>query len=91
LKRQSAKLSNREFAPAVPAMILGVADTGPFNYLIQIGHTDILPRIADKIVVPESATALEVTASGLPAPRVDLMSPASANAGGSPFHLPLLR
>lgn len=35
-------------------MILVVADTGPINYLIQIGHLEILPRIAEKVVVPAS-------------------------------------
>lgn len=35
-------------------MILIVADTGPINYLIQIGEIDILPCIAEKVVVPAS-------------------------------------
>lgn len=31
-----------------------VADTSPINYLVLIGHIDILPRIYREIVVPES-------------------------------------
>jgi predicted nucleic acid-binding protein len=38
-------------------MILVVADTGPINYLIQIGHIEILPHIAEKVVVPTSVEA----------------------------------
>jgi predicted nucleic acid-binding protein len=41
-------------------MILVVADSGPVNYLIQIGHIDILPRLADKVVVP-AAVQTELT------------------------------
>jgi predicted nucleic acid-binding protein len=33
-------------------MILIVADTGPINYLIQIGETDVLPRLVEKVVLP---------------------------------------
>jgi predicted nucleic acid-binding protein len=35
-------------------MILIVADTGPINYLIQIGHIEVLPRLVEKVVLPAS-------------------------------------
>ncbi len=35
-------------------MILIVADTGPINYLIQIGHIEILPSLVEKVVLPTS-------------------------------------
>jgi predicted nucleic acid-binding protein len=35
-------------------MILIVADTGPINYLIQIGEIEILPRLVEKVVLPAS-------------------------------------
>jgi len=35
-------------------MILIVADTGPINYLIQIGEIEILPRIVEKVILPSS-------------------------------------
>jgi predicted nucleic acid-binding protein len=31
---------------------LVVADTGPLQYLVLIGHTDILPRLFEKISIP---------------------------------------
>jgi predicted nucleic acid-binding protein len=31
---------------------LVIADTGPINYLILIGHTEILPALFEKIVLP---------------------------------------
>ena len=31
-----------------------VADTGPLNYLIQIGRTDIIPQIFGTVYVPKS-------------------------------------
>ena len=33
-------------------MILIVADAGPINYLIQIGHIDLLAKLAEKTVLP---------------------------------------
>ena len=33
-------------------MILIVADTGPINYLIQIGHIELLARLVQKTVLP---------------------------------------
>jgi predicted nucleic acid-binding protein len=33
-------------------VILIVADTGPINYLIQIGHIEVLPRLVERVVLP---------------------------------------
>ena len=33
-------------------MRLVIADTGPINYLIQIGHIDLLPRMFEKVALP---------------------------------------
>ena len=33
-------------------MRLVVADTSPINYLILIGHIDILPALFDKVILP---------------------------------------
>ncbi len=33
-------------------MILVVSDTGPVNYLVLIGQIDLLPKLADRIVLP---------------------------------------
>lgn len=38
-------------------MSLIVADTGPINYLIQIGHIDLLSRLVGKTVIPFAAAA----------------------------------
>lgn len=38
-------------------MILMVADTGPINYLTQIGEIDLLSKLAKKTVIPESVAA----------------------------------
>lgn len=46
-------------------MILIVADTGPINYLVQIGHIAVLAQIAEKTVLPESVAA-ELRAVGAP-------------------------
>ena len=35
-------------------MILIVADTGPINYLIQIGHIELLAQLVEKTVLPSS-------------------------------------
>jgi len=32
-------------------MILIVADTGPINYLIQIGEIELLPRLVEKVII----------------------------------------
>lgn len=31
-----------------------VADTGPFNYLLLIGHIEILPRLFEKVILPSA-------------------------------------
>ena len=33
-------------------MRLVVADTGPVNYLLLIGHIEILPALFDKVILP---------------------------------------
>lgn len=35
-------------------MRLVIADTGPLNYLIQIGRVDILPRLFERVVIPNA-------------------------------------
>lgn len=47
-------------------MILIVADTGPINYLIQIGEIEVLPRLVDKVVLP-SQVQTELLHEGAPA------------------------
>jgi predicted nucleic acid-binding protein len=34
-----------------------IADTGPINYLIQIGHIEVLPRLYGRIVAPPAVCA----------------------------------
>jgi predicted nucleic acid-binding protein len=34
-----------------------IADTSPLNYLIRIGHIDVLPKVYDRIVIPPSVQA----------------------------------
>jgi predicted nucleic acid-binding protein len=36
---------------------LVIADTGPINYLILIGHTEILPRLFERVIVPRIVLA----------------------------------
>jgi len=36
---------------------LVIADTSPVNYLILIGHIELLPRLFERIVVPSSVQA----------------------------------
>jgi predicted nucleic acid-binding protein len=59
---------------------LVIADTGPINYLIQIGHIDILPRMFERVALPsavhaeladldEGETAAIALASGIPPRR----------------------
>lgn len=35
-------------------MQLGIADTGPINYLILIGHIDVLPALFQKVILPST-------------------------------------
>ncbi|MEO5925956.1 MAG: DUF3368 domain-containing protein [Bryobacteraceae bacterium] len=34
-------------------MRLVIADTGPINYLVLIGHIDLLPRLFGKVILPK--------------------------------------
>jgi predicted nucleic acid-binding protein len=43
---------------------LVIADTGPVNYLILIGHIDILPALFEKVILP-SGVRDELTAAPL--------------------------
>ena len=38
-------------------MRLVIADTGPVNYLILIGHIDLLPRMFERVVPPAAVQA----------------------------------
>ena len=38
-------------------MRLVIADTGPANYLILIGHIDLLPRMFERVVLPAAVEA----------------------------------
>jgi predicted nucleic acid-binding protein len=42
-----------------------IADTSPLNYLIRIGHIDLLPQLYDQIVIPPSVLA-ELRRPGAP-------------------------
>jgi predicted nucleic acid-binding protein len=42
-----------------------VADTSPLNYLILLGHAELLPRLYGEVLIPE-AVALELLASEAP-------------------------
>jgi predicted nucleic acid-binding protein len=44
---------------------LVIADTGPINYLILIGHVDLLPRMFERVALPK---AVEAELSSLRAP-----------------------
>ena len=48
--------------------MLVIADTGPVNYLVLIGHIDILPRLFGTVILP-SAVREELADLGSP-PRV---------------------
>ena len=47
-------------------MILIFADTGPINYLIQIGEIEVLPRLVEKVILPASVQT-ELMHDGAPA------------------------
>jgi predicted nucleic acid-binding protein len=44
---------------------LVIADTGPLNYLILIGHIDLLPALFEKVVLP-TAVQSELASSKAP-------------------------
>lgn len=47
-------------------MQLVVADTGPLNYLVLIGHINLLPRLFGKVVLPKEVYG-ELTSDKTPA------------------------
>ena len=61
-------------------MRLIVADTGPINYLIQIGHIELLSRVAGKMVIPFSVQA-ELLHHAAPAGRGTGVGRAGAGVG----------
>ena len=48
-------------------MRLVIADTGPINYLIQIGHIELLPRMFERAVLP-GAVQIELSNPAAPPP-----------------------
>ena len=34
--------------------MLVIADTSPLNYLVWIGHIDLLPQIYDRVLIPSA-------------------------------------
>ena len=48
-------------------MQLVIADTSPINYLILIGHIDLLPRLFERVALPKAVQA-ELSASRAPLP-----------------------
>ena len=46
-------------------MRLVIADTGPINYLIQIGHIELLPRMFERAVLP-GAVQIELSNPAAP-------------------------
>jgi len=45
---------------------LVIADTSPINYLLLIGHIDIVPALFEKVILPAAVCARQ----GYPAPNV---------------------
>jgi predicted nucleic acid-binding protein len=58
-------------------MILIVADTGPINYLIQIGEIEILPRMVEKVILPSPVQTELLHASAPAAVRTWAAQPPS--------------
>ena len=51
-------------------MQLVIADTGPINYLILIGHVDLLPRMFERVALPKAVQAeLFISRAPLPVQR----------------------
>ncbi len=50
----------------VGSLQLVIADTGPVNYLILIGHIDLLPRLFSRVILP-TAVEEELRDIGAPA------------------------
>ncbi|MDZ4796532.1 MAG: hypothetical protein SGI92_00110 [Bryobacteraceae bacterium] len=53
-------------------MKLVVSDTGPVNYLVLIGHIDVLPSIAERVPLPVAV-------------RQELMNADDAGIAATPF------
>jgi predicted nucleic acid-binding protein len=71
--------------------MLIIADTGPINYLILIGHIDLLPSLFERVVLP-SAVQAELSNAGAPSLVQHWIAnlPAwieIADAPSLPFHL----
>ncbi len=56
-------------------MRLVIADTGPVNYLILIGHIELLPRLFEKIVLPSAVKTELSDAAALPPVQRWIASP----------------
>lgn len=54
-------------------MRIVIADTGPVNYLVLIGHVDLLPALFEKVILP-SAVHAELTSRKTPPPVSDWIS-----------------
>ena len=51
-------------------MQLVIADTGPINYLILIGHIDLLPHMFERVALPKAVQAeLSISRAPLPVQR----------------------
>jgi predicted nucleic acid-binding protein len=49
---------------------LVIADTGPINYLILVGHIDLLPRMFERVILPSAVqTELSNPVAPLPVQR----------------------
>ena len=55
-------------------MQLIIADTGPVNYLILIGHIDLLPRLFQKVILPDTVRAELADADAPPEVRAWIAS-----------------
>jgi predicted nucleic acid-binding protein len=54
---------------------LVIAHTGPLNYLIEIGHIELLPRLFEKVAIPTAVRA-ELSNSLAPLPvRLRIVTP----------------
>ena len=48
-------------------LVIVLSDTSPINYLVLVGHIDILPTLFGQVVVP-SAVLAELQHHGTPEP-----------------------
>lgn len=70
-------------------MLLVIADTGPVNYLILIGHIDLLPALFERVILP-AAVHGELTSRKTPPQVRDwiVTSPAWLEVRDSPLSEP---